>query len=166
MLSFDCKPSNLFSKHALTEVARAGRWRSWLGKCYAACIGLNVRLRACLTSASIGSPPPWASVAPNRCILGRTAEERVEATMSELLALAGINVTVTVAFAAFIWRNQVQAERRNDAAHAGLSRRIDHLAESVGSRIEGLTAEVSGLGQRLARLEGWIERDRVGQEQS
>ena len=34
--------------------------------------------------------------------------------MSELLALAGINVTVTVAFAAFIWRNQVQAERRND----------------------------------------------------
>ena len=94
--------------------------------------------------------------------VGRAVEE----TMSELLALAGINVTVTVAFAAFIWRNQVQAERRNDAAHAGLSRRIDHLAESVGSRIEGLTAEVSGLGQRLARLEGWIERDRVGQEQS
>ena len=62
-------------------------------------------------------------------------------------------MTVTVAFAAFIWRNQVQAERRNDAAHADLSRRIDHLAESVGSRIEGLTAEVSGLGQRLARLE-------------
>ena len=99
-------------------------------------------------------------------MLGRTVEERVEETMSELLALAGINVTVTVAFAAFIWRNQVQAERRNDAAHAGLSRRIDHFAESVGSRIEGLTAEVSGLGQRLARLEGWIERDRVGQEQS
>lgn len=86
--------------------------------------------------------------------------------MSELLALAGINVTVTVAFAAFIWRNQVQAERRNDAAHADLSRRIDNLAESVGSRIDGLTAEVAGLGQRLARLEGWIERDRVGQEQS
>ena len=85
--------------------------------------------------------------------------------MSELLALAGINVTVTVAFAAFIWRNQVQAERRNDAAHAELSRRIDHLAESVGSRIDGLTAEVSSIGQRLARLEGWIERDRVGQEQ-
>ena len=77
---------------------------------------------------------------------------------------AGINVTVTVAFAAFIWSNQVQAERRNDAAHADLSRRIDHLAESVGSRIEGLTAEVSGLGQRLARLEGWIERDRVGEQ--
>ena len=39
----------------------------------------------------------------------------VEETMSELLALAGINVTVTVAFAAFIWRNQVQgraAQRR------------------------------------------------------
>ena len=86
--------------------------------------------------------------------------------MNELLALAGINVTVTVAFAAFIWRNQVQAERRNDAAHADLSRRIDHLAESVGSRIDGLTTEVSGLGQRLARLEGWIERDRVGQEPS
>lgn len=82
--------------------------------------------------------------------------------MSELLALAGINVTVTVAFAAFIWRNQVQAERRNDAAHADLSRRIDHL----GIRIDGLTAEVSGIGQRLARLEGWIERDRVGQEPS
>lgn len=74
--------------------------------------------------------------------------------MSELLALAGINVTVTVAFAAFIWRNQVQAERRNDAAHADLSRRID-----------GLTVEVAGIGQRLARLEGWIERDRIGQEQ-
>ena len=55
-----------------------------MGKCHAACIGLNARLRACLTSASIGSPPPRASVAP------------------------------------------------------------------------------SGLGQRLARLEGWIERDRVG----
>ncbi|MCY4085983.1 MAG: hypothetical protein OXG37_03630 [Actinomycetia bacterium] len=82
--------------------------------------------------------------------------------MSELLALAGINVTVTVAFAAFIWRNQVQAERRNDAAHADLSRRIEYL----GSRIDGLTAEVSGIGQRLARLEGWIERDRVGQEPS
>ena len=39
-----------------------------------------------------------------------------------------------VAFAAFIWRNQVQAERRNDAAHAGLSRRIDHLAERSGDR--------------------------------
>ena len=48
----------------------------------------------------------------------------------------------------------------NDARFAS------RLAESVGSRIEGLTAEVSGLGQRLARLEGWIERDRVGQEQS
>lgn len=86
--------------------------------------------------------------------------------MSELLALAGINVTVTVAFAAFIWRNQVQAERRNEAAHAALSRRIDHLAESVGSRIDVLTAEVSSISQRLARLEGWIERDRIGQEPS
>lgn len=85
----------------------------------------------------------------------RTADAHVGEVMSELLALAGINVTVTVAFAAFIWRNQVQAERRNDAAHADLSRRID-----------GLTAEVAGIGQRLARLEGWIERDRVGQEQS
>ena len=88
---------------------------------------------------------------------------QVGEVMSELLALAGINVTVTVAFAAFIWRNQVQAERRNDAAHADVSRGIDHLPESVGSRIDGLTVEVSGLGQLPARLEGWIERDRVGQ---
>lgn len=96
----------------------------------------------------------------------RQADAQVGEVMSELLALAGINVTVTVAFAAFIWRNQVQAERRNDAAHADLSRRIDHLAESVSGRIDGLTAEVSSIGQRLARLEGWIERDRVGQESS
>lgn len=101
-------------------------------------------------AASVG----WLSTL---AVCGSTVDAQVGEVMSELLALAGFNVMVTVAFAAFIWRNQVQAERRNDAAHADLSRRIDHLAESVESRIDGLTVEVSGLGQRLAPLEGWIE---------
>ena len=126
--------------------------------------------RACAACSSVPDTPlepQGTAITKNvlRCQYGlsvnvsrvraRTADAMEGEVMGELLALAGINVTVTVAFAAFIWRNQVQAERRNDAAHADLSRRID-----------GLTTEVAGVGQRLARLEGWIERDRVGQEQS
>ena len=58
----------------------------------------------------------------------------------ELLTLAGINVTVAVAFAAFL--------RRQNAA--------------LAQRFEAFSRDITGIDRRLARLEGWIERDRGG----
>ena len=58
----------------------------------------------------------------------------------ELLPLAGINVTVAVAFAAFL--------RRQNAA--------------LAQRFEAFSQDITGIDRRLARLEGWIERGRGG----
>ncbi len=62
----------------------------------------------------------------------------------ELLTLAGINVTVAVAFAAFL--------RRQNAA---LAQRFEAFSQDI-------TGTITGIDRRLARLEGWIERDRGG----
>ena len=62
----------------------------------------------------------------------------------ELLALAGINVTVAVAFAAFLWRQ-----------NAALAQRFEAFSRDI-------TGTITGIDRRLARLEGWIERDRGG----
>ena len=62
----------------------------------------------------------------------------------ELLTLAGINVAVAVAFAAFL--------RRQNAA---LAQRFEAFSQDI-------TGTITGIDRRLARLEGWIERDRGG----
>ena len=62
----------------------------------------------------------------------------------ELLTLAGINVTVAVAFAAFLWRQ-----------NAALAQRFEAFSRDI-------TGTITGIDRRLARLEGWIERDRGG----
>ena len=62
----------------------------------------------------------------------------------ELLTLAGINVTVAVAFAAFLWRQ-----------NAALAQRFEAFSRDI-------TGTITGIDRRLARLEGWIERDRSG----
>ena len=62
----------------------------------------------------------------------------------ELLTLAGINVTVAVAFAAFL--------RRQNAA---LAQRFEAFSRDI-------TGTITGIDRRLARLEGGIERDRGG----
>ena len=62
----------------------------------------------------------------------------------ELLTLAGINVTVAVAFAAFLWRQ-----------NAALAQRFEAFSRDI-------TGTITGVDRRLARLEGWIERDRGG----
>ena len=62
----------------------------------------------------------------------------------ELLTLAGINVTVAVAFTAFLWRQ-----------NAALAQRFEAFSRDI-------TGTITGIDRRLARLEGWIERDRGG----
>ena len=62
----------------------------------------------------------------------------------ELLTLAGINVTVAVAFAAFLWRQ-----------NAALAQRFEAFSRDI-------TGTITGIDRRLARLEGWIERGRGG----
>ena len=66
----------------------------------------------------------------------------------ELLTLAGINVTVAVAFAAFLWRQ-----------NAALAQRFEAFSRDITGTITGT---ITGVDRRLARLEGWIERDRGG----
>ena len=59
--------------------------------------------------------------------------------MSELLTLAGLNVTVTLGVAFLLWR--------------ALSAQLGAL----GRRVDALALTVTDVDRRLARLEGWFD---------
>ena len=65
----------------------------------------------------------------------------------------------TVAATLFgVWRMLAHYETRNDAAHAGLGRRIDAVRTDLSARFDTLDRRIDSQGSRLDTLAGRIDR--------